>query len=268
MEDTTDNSQPVEIYEFNGTYQTFTYTSDNLPHTTMGQTFVPIAGLERSNLKIGTQEDDRDELTVSMPVATPVAANYAFQTTPPRLSINIWRMDRSGGSVELLWKGPVSAITVSKHIATFRCPSNFSNILQARVPTIMVQPQCNHVLYDERCKVSRSANRVVTTVTAINGRAITLASTGSFPTAHFIGGEMVATEFDERRSIVQKSGNVVTVSYLFGKLEVGDPVEIVAGCDHGWFSSQGCPKFSNQENFGGFPFTPGESNNVFVVGLK
>lgn len=267
MEDTVDNSQPIEVYEFVGSYQTYRYTSDILSHTVSSSTYTPLPGLERSSLKLGTHEDDRDEIAIKMPVGTDVASDYAFQITPPNLEIIIRRVDRSGGTVELLWRGPVAAITVSKNIATFKCPSKFSSILQARIPTVMVQPQCNHRLYDSMCQVSRAANSYTTTVTNINGRVITLASAGSLGDTHFIGGELLGP-LDERRTIVGKSGTAVTVGYLFGKLEVGDTVELAAGCDHGWISAQGCPKFSNQANFGGFPFIPGEANNVFIVGLR
>lgn len=267
MEDTIDQSQPVELYEFIGSYQTYRYTSDLVPHTVSSQTYTPLAGLERGSQKIGTHEDDKDELTVSMPIGTDVASAYAFQVTPPNLEIVLRRLDRGGGGATLMWRGPVNSITVKGYVATFKCPSKFSSLLSSRVPTIMVQPQCNHILYDSMCKVSRAANTVNTTVTNVNGRAITLASVGSFAAGHFIGGELVVPAVDERRTVVSVSGSIVTVGYAFGNINVGNSVSLSAGCDHGWSSAQGCTKFSNQVNFGGFPFTPGEQNNVFVVGL-
>lgn len=266
-EDSLDDSQPVELYEFIGSYATFRYTSDLLSHIVSGNTYLPISGLSRSSLKIGTHESDKDELSVMMPVSVDIATQYAFQVTPPRLEIVLRRIDRAGGAATLLWRGPVQSITVKGDTATFKCPSKFSSMLSSRIPTIMVQPQCNHRLYDSMCKVSRAANSYTTTVTNINGRQITVASAGSLGDSTFVGGEMLCAAIDERRTITAKSGNVITVGYLFGGLSVGNSVELAAGCDHGWTSANGCTKFNNHPNFGGFPFTPGESNNVFIVGL-
>lgn len=269
MEDTIDQSQPVELYEFISSYDNYYYTSDNVTHVYSGKTYVPLPGLERSSLRIGTQDDDRNELSVSMPITAEVAINYAFQITPPSLQIVLKRFDRATGTPVQMWKGPVGSTGVSKDIATFKCPNVFSNMLQARIPTIMVQPQCNHALYDERCKVPRASHTVNTTVTNVNGRAITVASLGSHSSSHFVYGEMVVPAHNEHRTIVSAAGNVLTVSYLFGRLEIGDSIEIAAGCDHGFDSPNGCMKFGpNWPNFGGFPWVPGEFNNVFRTGIQ
>ena len=53
-----------------------------------------------------------------------------------------------------------------------------------------------------------------------------------------------------------------------GRIAVGTSIQVTAGCDHSYSGANGCPKFANQRNFGGCPFVPGESNNVFVTGVK
>lgn len=265
-EDTIDNSQPIELYEFVGSSTTYRYTSDAVAHT-VTNTYNPLAGLTRSSIKVGTHEDDKDEVSVSLPVSAQVAIDYAFQITPPRLKIIIRKLDRSGGGASIIWQGPVAGIEVKKHIAKFRCPSVFTNLLQSRVPTIMAQAQCNHVLYDSMCKLSRAANTYSATVTAVNGTSVTVNASGSFPDADYIGGEFRVVGAEDRRTITAKSGTAITLSYTVGSLIVGNTVELSRGCDHGFDSAQGCTKFSNKANFLGFHTMPGESNNVFRVGI-
>lgn len=265
MEDTIQDSQPIELYEFSSNFQSYYYTSDNNSHSYGGQTYIPIPGLDRTSILIGTQEDDRDEIEISVPLSAQVALDWSFDITPPDLECTIRRLDRSGGAY-ILWKGPVSSIKVKGHLSYFKCPTRFSNILQGNIPTVMVQSQCNHVLYDSLCAVSRVANSYTTTVSSVNGREITLNSAGGLGDSHFISGEILVTSTGERRTIFSKTSNVIVVNYSM-IINPGDTVELAAGCDRSWNSSNGCLKFSNQENFGGFPFVPGESKNIFVVGI-
>lgn len=266
MDGTLEDSQPVELYEFVTPYQTYRYTSDKITQSVSGNSYEPIAGLTRSNFKIGTQDDDRDEIKVSMPVSTQVAQDWGFEATPPELKMTITRIDRAGGSPVPLWVGPVNSINIKKNIAEFRCLTRFSNILQDNLPTLMVQNQCNHVLFDSRCKVSRAANSFTANVTNVNGREITLDVAGPFADSRLISGEVLVLSTGERRTIVSKSGTLVTVNYAMN-VNVSDSVELASGCDHGWFSD--CVNlYNNQVNYGGFPFLKGESANIFRNGIQ
>ena len=262
------DSAPFELFEFVGTYRNYFMTSDNLAHTFNGSVYNPVPGLKRGGLKVGTHEDDSVDITIEVPITEQIVKDYAFQTTPPSLALTIYRLQRDAVSFVPYWKGPIASITVNDEFATFRIPSKFGSILQGNIPNVYVQPPCNNVLFDELCKVSRVANSLDTQVTAIEGRNISIPSLGAFPNGWFIGGEIAIPARNERRMIVNQSGTVLTINYEFSRIAVGTSIQVTAGCDHSYSGANGCPKFANQRNFGGCPFVPGESNNVFVTGVK
>ena len=267
-EESVSDSAPFELYEFVGTYKNYYMTTDAIPHILNSFTFNPVAGMKRGGLKVGTHDDDNVDITIDIPIIEQIVKDYAFQTTPPSLSVTIYRLQRDAGTYVAYWKGPIASITVNDEFATFRIPSKFGSILQGNIPNVYVQPPCNNVLFDELCKVSRVANSLNTQVSSIEGRVIGIPSIGGFPNGWFIGGEIAIPARNERRMIVNQSGSLLTINYEFSKLSVGTSIQVTAGCDHSYSGANGCPKFANQRNFGGCPFVPGESNNVFVTGVK
>ena len=267
-EESVSDSAPFELYEFVGTYKNYYMTTDAIPHILNSFTFNPVAGMKRGGLKVGTHDDDNVDITIDIPIIEQIVKDYAFQTTPPSLSVTIYRLQRDAGTYVAYWKGPIASITVNDEFATFRIPSKFGSILQGNIPNVYVQPPCNNVLFDELCKVPRVANSLDTQVTAIEGRNISIPSIGAFPNGWFIGGEVAIPARNERRMIVNQSGTVLTINYEFSRIAVGTAIQVTAGCDHSYSGANGCPKFANQRNFGGCPFVPGESNNVFVTGVK
>lgn len=266
-EESVGDSAPFELYEFVGTYRNYYMTTDALPHVFNSQTFNPVAGLKRSTLKVGTHEDDNVDMTIQIPIIEQIVKDYAFQTTPPSLILTIYRFQRDAATYVAYWKGPIASISVDDEFATFRTPSKFGSLLSGNIPNVYVQPPCNNVLFDERCKVSRTANSLDTQVSAVEGRVISIPSLGGFPDGWFVGGEVAIPARNERRMIVAQSGNLLTVNYEFGRISVGTSVQVTAGCDHSYNGANGCPKFNNQPNFGGCPFVPGESNNLFQSGV-
>lgn len=267
-EESISDSAPFELYEFVGTYKNYYMTTDAIPHILNSFTFNPVAGMKRGGLKVGTHDDDNVDITIDIPIIEQIVKDYAFQTTPPSLSVTIYRLQRDAGTYVAYWKGPIASITVNDEFATFRIPSKFGSILQGNIPNVYVQPPCNNVLFDELCKVSRVANSLDTQVSSIEGRVIGIPSIGGFPNGWFIGGEIAIPARNERRMIVNQSGTVLTINYEFSRIAVGTAIQVTAGCDHSYSGANGCPKFANQRNFGGCPFVPGESNNVFVTGVK
>jgi uncharacterized phage protein (TIGR02218 family) len=261
---------PFELYEWVGTYRSYYMTSDAIAHVFNSQSYNPVPGLKRSTLKAGTHEEDNVDLTVSVPITEQVIKDYGFQTTPPALMLTIYRFQRDASAFVSYWKGPVVSIAINGEFATCRTPSKFGNVLQGNIPNVYVQPPCNNVLFDELCKVNRTANSVSTVVTSVatDGVTINIGSVGGFPNGWFIGGEIAVPARNERRMIIGQAGQVLTINYPFSRMANGTSVQVSAGCDHSFTGVNGCPKFGNQINFGGCPYIPGESNNPFINGIK
>lgn len=266
MEDSVDQGSPFELYHFLGTYKDYFYTTDSIPHTHEGNVYVPAAGLVRDQIKAGTHEEDNIDLTIKLPITDQLVKDYGFQVTPPSLELIIYRFHREAATPNAYWRGKVASVVTADTVATLRIPSKFGTILQGNIPSAYVQPPCNHCLFDELCGVDRVSNSIDTNVAGVSGRQITLVSTGAFPEGWFIGGEIVVPSRNERRMIIAQAGPVMTVNYQFSRLADGEAVQATSGCDHSR-GPNGCAKYSNLPRYGGDPYVPGESNNLFTQGL-
>lgn len=270
----TDDSQPVELYQFSSSNGDFYFTSDVLDWSADGNTYESVSGLTRTKIVIGTQDNEKNEITVSLPTSIQVAYDWAFAILPPEMEITIKRVDRAGGGTYIIWKGKVSTIEVLESMAMFRCPTKFSNILTARVPSVVIQPQCNHILYDERCGLARATYKYTAGVTAMVENILFIdislpaSNVGLGPNNDFLNGEVVRLLTGERRTITATNftGTSVTISYPLD-ISVGEDVEITQGCDHLLLSNYGCLKFNNIVNFGAFPLVAGEDKNIFQSGV-
>lgn len=266
---TLENSQPVELYEFVSDFQSYYYTSDNKTWVVDSKTYLPI-NLRRSSIKIGSHKDEKDEVEIEVPVDVDVAIAWAFSQSPPSLEVTIKRIDRANTTSYTMWKGPVSIIKIKGYFAIFKCPTRFTSILSSSVPVVQIQWQCNHTLFDDMCGVDRSSYSYTTTISSISsdGLTIGLASAGTGSNADYVGGEFLNTDTGERRTIVSKTGTSINLNYPMTQ-SVSDNVEVTQGCDHSWgpLSPQGCAKFSNLPNYGGFFSVPGEDRNFFQTGF-
>lgn len=261
--------KPRELYRFEGTYGNYYYTSqqddveyDNGDGT--GPHVYEAFTLKRSNVKIGTHEDDGLDLTVEMPVSLKLVQDYAFQIAPPKLKLTVYRY-HTLAEVKTSWAGPVLGIKVSKGLATIRSPSILSNVLTGSCPSVYYQTPCNRILFDEGCKVSRNDNTVNTRVRAVStsGTGLSVLSDGGRPDGFFNAGEVLLPS-GERRMIIGHVGNIITINFPFSKIVKNQQCQIVAGCDHA-YNGDCKNKFNNQPQFGGFVFIP--NVNPFVNGI-
>ena len=268
LEQSVEDSAPYELYEFIGTYKNYYFTSDSIQHTFQGSIYKAISGLSRKALKIGTHDTNGIDLTIEIPITQQIIKDYGFQETPPSLTVAIYRLQRNSSEFAVIWKGEITAITISNEIATLRSPSKFGKLLASNIPNVYIQPPCNNVLFDERCQLSRASNTLNTNVATIISRSqITIPNLGVFPDGRFLGGEISISGKNERRTIIEQTGVSLTVNYDFSQIEIGNSIEVTVGCDHSFEGASGCSSFNNQKNFGGCPYVPGESNNVFQVGV-
>lgn len=261
------SGKPVELFKYIGTYQNFYYTSNTTevefqgPDDIAPNLYVPIP-MKRSQVNVGTQNDDNAEITIDMPVTVDLVAIYGFQISPPDLFLIVYRQHNPGEYVRY-WGGPVDNINVVRGTASIRVPSRLAQALSADFPNVYYQGPCNHSLGDARCGVDMAAHELTTTIDAIAGKAITVDSIGTLD-GKLIGGEALLLS-GERRMIISQAANVVTVNYPFAGAAVTDDIVLSEGCDLAFAGDCGT-KFSNQERFGGMPFIP--PKNVFATGLE
>lgn len=248
------DAQPIELYEFVGTFATYRMTSYQKTVSAAGGTFTPLAGLERGVLKIGTQEEDSLALDIILPFDHPMVSAYAYNTAPPKLDFALYRVHASDLlSPVTMWKGKVTTFSVEGRKAKFRVPSLFSYMLGGVAPQPRFQAPCNHLLFDARCQVSAAANQHVTTVTAITDRIITLAS-NPYADNECNAGQLIWPSGNQNRMVVGSTLLDFTISYPFSGLTIGQSVTLQRGCDHSFATCKA--KYSNGINFGGVPLVP------------
>lgn len=259
------DGSPIEGYYFIGTQKSYRYTN--------AQTDVTINGLQyfaqrikRTGIASGTQEDDNLEVEIELPANLELVTDYAFASSPPELSVTIYRYHEDSNSATdwvIVWTGKVSSISVKEATAFLQVPSIMSLILAGTVPKNFYQNPCNHTLYDSRCKVVKATYTASTVITSVSGTTIGVTNDG-FADNFLNAGEIYIPAKGERRAIVSNVANVITINFPFHNASVGDGVQLFAGCNH---SYQGdCKtKFSNTLNYGGYPYIPKE--NPFIGDL-
>lgn len=263
----THDAAPVEAFKFIGSLTTYRYTSNDEQITVNGEDYDPLIGLVRKSAKAGTQEESKLDLTIEMPFDTDIVQDYAFAQSPARLTVEIRRVHRQDDPAAdfiLFWKGRVTSFSVKGKIATLRVPSIFATALEGNIPNQFYQRPCNHVLFDARCKAVRASHNVTASVVDVGSLNIEVDNDG-FADGVLAGGEIVHNSSGERRLILNNQVNLITINHPFSAtIEVSDQVELTKGCDHKFSTCK--TKFSNEENFGGFPFIPGENPFVGSIG--
>lgn len=274
LETSVHDSLPVELYEFLGSYKNYYYTTDAMPHTFEGQVYTPIKAMSRNRVTTSTNTEENSAVKVALPMDTEIIADYGFQTTPPRLLLNIIRVYRDLLPYEtnhrVYWRGPVTNISIKGRVATLDVPSIFSSVMGASCPSFYYQTPCNHVFMDpQTCGVPRVANSVDTAIEQIlsGGQVIRLADYGSFSPDEFVAGEIYIPTQNERRMIIGADvGNgELTINYPFGRAIVGTAMQATRGCDHAWKGH--CKnRYNNTRRFGGHPLIP--PINIFTSGFN
>lgn len=266
-------SQPFELYEFLGSYKNYYYTTDSVQHVFNGQVYLPIKNMSRNSVKTGTNTEENAAVKVSMPMDTEIISDYGFQTTPPKLVLNIIRCYRGilpyETNYRTYWRGVITNISIKGRIATLDVPSIFSSVMGASCPSFYFQTPCNHVLFDpDTCGVPRTDNSVSTTITQLesNGQVVHLASYGAFTPEEFVSGEIFIPAQNERRMVIggDAGEGTLTVNYPFGRALLGTSVQATRGCDHAW-KGHCLTRYNNTRRFGGHPLIP--AVNLFESGF-
>ena len=90
-EESIQEGAPLEVYKFEGTFDTYRYTSEPEAVTVNGETYQPLAGLSRRAAKAGIHKDTDLNLIIELPYDTDVVVAYAYAKSPPRLALEIRR---------------------------------------------------------------------------------------------------------------------------------------------------------------------------------
>jgi uncharacterized phage protein (TIGR02218 family) len=272
-ESSAEDNRPLEFYEIvmpSITYRHCSGTRDALINDTL-YTAIPIS---RTTISVNTNNNTK-ELTVTIPITHAFVSGFINRSVPPKkVTLRIFRMQRTSGELEQIWSGIVTSVATEGRTAMLRVPSRAAQIFLRVIPNVSMGQLCPHVLYDDNCGVDRTSVlfKVTTTLIYVNGRDIRLDIGSTAADQWSVHGELVHVSSGMRMAIRSQEyinlpfSSVVDISLQMqipGML-IGDSVEVYAGCDH--TLAQCNARFANRQNFGGFPERP--SRNPFIPGHR
>jgi len=252
------DGEPVEFYKFIGPFGEFRYTSDNVPGTCDGDIYLPIeGGIDRTSIETGSIVDTIMTMDFRLPADSELAKLYCYKTTPDQILVEVRRAHRGDDwntEFEMEWKGYGLGTSVSGHLAVIQTGSVLQSKLRGNVASIYYQRMCNHILFDERCKMNKEDWTLTATVAKVQNQLITVNDDGT-GNDQLKAGEIKVPRTGETRSIYANANNIISISYPFVDIQVGDTVELTFGCDHKRLGD--CKlRFNNVTNYGGFDFIP------------
>lgn len=257
---------PFECYRFETPMGTFRYTS--LPFAvTLGtgdgaQTFDPCPGIDRTTAEINSVVDSLQTMDFVIPREDDLARRYNQKNLPDYCTTRVYRAhwgDDLTTQFEIEWRGEATDYSYRDGALIISTQSILQAKIQGSQCTIYTQLSCNHRVYDARCGVNKGDHTASTTVTDIDNVSIEVANQ-TFSNVDLQLGEMRNTRTGEARTIFQAASGLITVTYPFTDLVVGDTVELSRGCNN--LMSTCIARFNNVERFLGFRYIP--TTNIFV----
>lgn len=267
-----ETGQPIELYEFViGADRTRMTSSENdVTLTTTLETFEAEA-ISRGRIVEEVGDPTSNKLEVRLPAAHDFVQQFRSIAPGQRATLTLFRLHRAdlGGSEDRtqIFKGTLRNVSYTKdgRVAIIQVLS-ITSAYSRPTPRRTYQGLCNHMLYDSRCTISKDdpSFRHIGACTGVSGDTITVTGVAAFNalTDFFEAGFV---EFNsDFRTVVAQSGDVLTLIAPFLTSPLGSNVIVRAGCKHR-ISTDCDSKFSNLDNFGGFPYVP--KKNPFTSGL-
>lgn len=266
-ETSAESGSPCELFEFKLGAAPFRYTTSQDDVTILGATWqaLPIA---RGPIVLSSGDTSADRLEVDMPGDVPFINQFILRIPGQRVTFTLRRFHRNDPDQEtvIIFKGAVLSVSFIKNGRVAVLQVAPSTVAKGRpVPRFTYQGLCNHMLYDERCKVSEHdpSFEKFLPCTATVDTVLTLTGAGGFGLSDFF--EQGFVEFDgDFRLVVGQSGDDLTLLLPFVEDPTGHTLRTVAGCK-ARLAIDCRDKFNNVDNYGGFAFVP--QKNPFQTGI-
>lgn len=245
-------------FERDLTYSANTYTAKPFEHGDIREAL----GLERQTTSIKSRSFAGNPLLQLIP----------FSLEFP-LMVEICEVDASGSTASNPWCVFYGEIVRVQSVGPFLTATAEAGgrILGRKIPRKLIQPTCNWTVFDGACGLSRSAWQWDALADSWNSgtytlRVQTITKSGVPQTGlaehYFAAGLLViGTGANQQHrwiadNAAQDGGsiNLILSSPITGTVTAGTVVRFYPGCDGRFETCVG--KFSNRENFGGFPYLP------------
>lgn len=248
----------IELYTFAGSSATFRLTPHEPEVVLDGDRYASLP-IGRTELALGA-EAAKSALDLTVPPECALVRHLlASAITGESTAVTLHVVTVDGGITGTRWMGRVLGVEVAGDAARIRCESAQVSLKRIGLRRLYSRA-CSHVLYSAACgatPITASAS-----VSSSTGRSVDLAGGVPAAVAGTLAGGWLETAAGARHMIVRESSAGVELLYPV-PLAPGEGVTLAAGCDH--TTATCAARFSNLDNFGGFPFIP--SKNPFATGV-
>lgn len=260
---------PAELYEFTNGVKKWYFTSSDQDiryndilwesQTIKREKIIMSNDLQRSDLKISLAEN------------SPLKQYFLNDGLNYNLDLTVYRLQIEEDEAISFFNGTLGDFTIKSELE-IQC--NFRQIGQfvlAKSQRYKYGADCQHDQYSRKCGLSKEEESDLDLVIAdINGNFITVdIPAAQQPADHFFTG--LAWYYGENdtverfiiEDVISGSQRIIKVDFVFDDLQVGDTINLAAGCQN---ENSRCKALNNFENFLAFEHVPDE--NFFVDGIK
>lgn len=244
------------------------YTNLATAFTFNSKTYEPLA-IRHSDV-VSSGNLDKTTLDLEVPESSFLADLYGAEPPSSVVSVIIRQGHVDDLDFKVCWAGRVLGATYRETLLVLECEPISSSLRRTGL-TRNYQYACPLVLYGSQCRASKAAATTVVTITSIDGPLVTLPAGWAAENLRdkFVGGIAQWTRADgrvERRGIVKRNLDVLTLSNLATDLAAGKSLTLILGCNH--LQSDCANVHNNILNFGGQPAIPlknpvGITNNFY-----
>jgi uncharacterized phage protein (TIGR02218 family) len=253
LEESHQSGEPVEIYTFTrGGVVIGRYTSADAAVTVDGNLFSTWpGGIQRAEVII-TTEQGRSSLRLTVARDFPIAQILQRRGRSGVIGVTAQRYHRADASdVIAFWPGGrcLMAKRTKSGARELICEPRSVSYSRNGL-TRKTAPGCQHVLYGPRCRLDQDDWVHATTITALSGNTMSVASVeAGWP---YTGGTVEWTDDDGITDvvfIVEADGTAFVLDLPIYGTAISDAVNIFPGCD--WTMNTCHTIFANSENHGG-----------------
>lgn len=258
-EESTEDGQPIEFYEFIIADTTFRFTNGPRQVMTNDGRVWKAAPISTDGIKV-TGESTSDALQMMVPSGIAPAQIYINSPPSSAMLVRVFKKQLEDNEIVVKYQGTVSQVDFSDPgVAKLTCET-LSASMQRTGLRLQWARTCQYALYDPvTCKVNKADWGVAIRVLQVDGFDVRTDSLGAYPDGRFSGGFI---EWDggargpEYRTIESHSGFDLVMFGPANDLFVGMVGTAYPGCRR---TIEACESFNNRDNSSAIPNMPGVS---------